>query len=247
MSEPRYEVFNHHSSEEPVVHSARNTLQDVAVKRQHIERTNAPTEVVTVLPVVHAVLPPTLIAAPPLARDVVVLESPLRGARRVRVSTLVVYALGSQSEVYNASQSDTANDERSTRIVQRRGPLGSEIYAVSGVVAASHVPHSGPLAVISDPSAALCDARTGAGVSAMKQRQRRHHRVYRRPYNALYERKRAMPQRIFDDSPRQPHHPLHRVVGSFAVVAGHDDLEYVVHCFESAMHHDVVVEGIDKP
>ena len=92
-------------------HATRDALDAFVFKVKNIEGTDAPTVVVAVLPVVHAVFPPAFVTAPPFASDIAVLQPPFRGTQCIRFATLVIDAPGSQTKIKGPSQSDATDNE----------------------------------------------------------------------------------------------------------------------------------------
>ena len=93
------EIMKDHTIEEPVDHTTRDALNAVVAEIDDIEWTDAPTVIVTILPVLHAVLPPasTIVTTPPLASNITVLQSPVCHAQCIGLATEVVDVLGSHT------------------------------------------------------------------------------------------------------------------------------------------------------
>ena len=75
-------------------HAARDALETLCFSIKNIERTDAPTVVIAILPVIHAVLPPVTILSPPFTSDITILKSPLCRAKGIGVTTLVINVFG---------------------------------------------------------------------------------------------------------------------------------------------------------
>ena len=96
-------------------------------------------------------------------------------------------------------------------------------------------------------SAALGDAFAGGGVGAVKECECRNKGVDYGPDTAFDECERAVPHGIFDYAPWQPDEPVYPiVVAAFAIVAGIEHFKGIVQRLERAVHHKVIVDGIDK-
>ncbi len=98
------DILNNHLSEKPMTHPSGDTLHLLVTQIKHIERTYTPAVVVSVLPVVHAIFPPTHIFAPPLS-------GPVSGSVVIGVSTLFENSVGSKSKIYCLSKRYTAYNE----------------------------------------------------------------------------------------------------------------------------------------
>ena len=228
MHKPGPQVLDHHSAEEPVVHAAGRALQHIVGERQHVEGPDAPTIVVAVLPVVHAILPPSGVLAPPLARHIVVVEPPTGHIERIGEPTLAIDAAGRNAEIEHAAQRDPAHHERPRGVMERRGAVGGKIDAVAGVVATAHVPYPRVATVVAHAPTALRNALAGHAVGAVVEREGWHEGVDEGPHATLHQGERAMPQRILQDAPRQEQEPPLGVVGPLLGMAGVDHLKGIV-------------------
>lgn len=73
-----------------MIHTSRNPLDTFVFQIKDIDWTDAPTLVVTVLPVVHAIFPPFFVVSPPFSCDVAVLQSPFRNAKSIALAAEVI-------------------------------------------------------------------------------------------------------------------------------------------------------------
>lgn len=127
-------------SGKPVAHATRDALYVAAVKVDYVKRTYAPAVVVAVLPVVHAVFPPSFVGTPPFSRHIIILQTPAGGFQRVGFPALIIHMIRRHTKVERASQCHAADDDGSCGIMPGRTACWCKINAVSCIIPATYTP-----------------------------------------------------------------------------------------------------------
>lgn len=140
-----------------MAHATGDALYVAAVKIDYIKRTYAPAVVVAVLPVVHAVFPPSFIGTPPFSRHIIILQSPAGSFQRVGLSALIIHMIRRHAKVERASQCYATDDDGSCGIMSGRTACRCKINAVSSIITATYAPDSYISSPVTSPIRARYD------------------------------------------------------------------------------------------
>lgn len=127
-------------SGKPVAHATRDALYVAAVKVDYVKRTYAPAVVVAVLPVVHAVFPPSFVGTPPFSRHIIILQSPAGGFQCVGFPALIIHMIRRHAKVERTSQCYATDDDGSCGIMSGRTACRCKINAVSSIISSAYAP-----------------------------------------------------------------------------------------------------------
>lgn len=176
-----------------------------------------PTMIMTILPIMRTMFPPSFIKAPPFSHRVVVLRSPTNNFRYIKFPTLVVRVVEHRTGIRHASRYCTASSSNSYKVVSNHATYQYGVGTISDVVSSTCTPSTCVPSPMTSPIETHCSKFNYIVKNAIGRNRDEWGSFCCHPCHTFGSNRQTVPCRMFSSSMKWRRGPSSGVIVPFLI------------------------------